>query len=847
MSAFLILVSASIVLGVVISLYQKLNEFSDGLGQLNKSISRLGIQFDRLSDNLTASNIANKKAAGLNADQNGASTQISASDVLPGFVPPAPEPRPEVPPVLPPIVPSEPALKEKPILFESFVPPALAADSATGVAPDSAAGTAPDSAAGISASEAVTSAVASAAAAAATSDRPVESEIFNAILEPTDYPIPDQPSSSPLAIEPMLQRLNEIHAYDKKRHEPGPEPTNPALEALRTGIDEESVDIFQRGWNWLVLGKEKLEAGDQIEYVAASNWLTRLGMIVLVLGLGFFIKYSIDQGWLVPKMRLLGTTVIGLLMYCIGLRLWHGVRNILGQALIAGGAAVLYFSAYASSEIFALIRPETSFACSIAITAMLVGSALRRRSELIGTLGFLGAYSTPFMFDIEPSSPYPLLSYLCLLGLGLAVIRRRQSWVIPVWIAYFGTWILFFCLYNQLMERPLDSGWNNPFAFVFCGLGAILFAELHFCAVGRLIHRERGLSLWEILLIVVNALFFYGVSVGFLLYFLPDGLQKTLSDRTYLSIDALSWIRAGFGVGMAAFFFLQSLFLGAGQGLSRRLWVVCTGLGFLLLGLAVPELLSPEWLIPSWLLELTAFLYIALRGESAFLSWPVRIVTLVLAFAATFIVAVASYWISPEVFLNKDMFCDSSLRAITSFDYGSKTGYWQTIPERLVRFLIPAFCLLIQSWISYRAWRAAVSIGVDGSVTAKPEYQNALESGWLTWSLGYAGVVGGIGGIALFDFLTFETNLGFGVFCNPMRLGAISVLWTLVALGLIIFGLWKNYKPIRIVGLIFFGIILWKIFAVDLSQLDQIYRIIAMVLLGLLTLFGGSLYLGRKS
>jgi uncharacterized membrane protein len=48
---------------------------------------------------------------------------------------------------------------------------------------------------------------------------------------------------------------------------------------------------------------------------------------------------------------------------------------------------------------------------------------------------------------------------------------------------------------------------------------------------------------------------------------------------------------------------------------------------------------------------------------------------------------------------------------------------------------------------------------------------------------------------------------------------------------------------VRYLGLGLFAIVVWKVFFLDLSQLDQIYRIVAFLLLGILVLAGSFVYL----
>jgi uncharacterized membrane protein len=68
-------------------------------------------------------------------------------------------------------------------------------------------------------------------------------------------------------------------------------------------------------------------------------------------------------------------------------------------------------------------------------------------------------------------------------------------------------------------------------------------------------------------------------------------------------------------------------------------------------------------------------------------------------------------------------------------------------------------------------------------------------------------------------------------------------LWSLFALGMIITGIAKNNRELRYLGLGLIAVVTWKIFFNDLARLDQLYRIIAFILLGVLILSGSFVYL----
>lgn len=73
--------------------------------------------------------------------------------------------------------------------------------------------------------------------------------------------------------------------------------------------------------------------------------------------------------------------------------------------------------------------------------------------------------------------------------------------------------------------------------------------------------------------------------------------------------------------------------------------------------------------------------------------------------------------------------------------------------------------------------------------------------------------------------------------------GGISVLWTLFAFSFITCGIWKRLRAIRIVGLALFAIVAIKVFTVDLAHMPALYRVIALMVIGVLLLLGAFAYL----
>jgi uncharacterized membrane protein len=70
----------------------------------------------------------------------------------------------------------------------------------------------------------------------------------------------------------------------------------------------------------------------------------------------------------------------------------------------------------------------------------------------------------------------------------------------------------------------------------------------------------------------------------------------------------------------------------------------------------------------------------------------------------------------------------------------------------------------------------------------------------------------------------------------------LSAFWGIVGLAAIVGGLVRDVRELRLAGLALLGIGVAKVFAYDLPELDQLYRVLSLVALGLLLLSGAYAY-----
>ncbi|MBE2187640.1 MAG: DUF2339 domain-containing protein, partial [Rhodothermales bacterium] len=158
-----------------------------------------------------------------------------------------------------------------------------------------------------------------------------------------------------------------------------------------------------------------------------EDMLGKVGIVLLLVGVVFFLKWTIDQGWLTPGVRVLGAAALGAALVAGGLRL-RTSRPALAGVLAGGGLAALYGSLFAASLLYGMMAPGVALALAALVAAASVGLAVWADLPLLATVGTLGALALPLVIYEDPASLRLTLGFVALVVAGGTAAWYRTRW-----------------------------------------------------------------------------------------------------------------------------------------------------------------------------------------------------------------------------------------------------------------------------------------------------------------------------------------------------------------------------------------------------------------------------------
>ena len=167
-----------------------------------------------------------------------------------------------------------------------------------------------------------------------------------------------------------------------------------------------------------------------------TQWVVWAGGIALALGGFFLVRYSIEQGWFGPGMRVLLAGAVALALIAAGEwtrrhEILTGVTGLpkahIPSVLTAAGTAIAYADVYAAYALYGFIGAGIAFLLLGAVALGTLAAALLHGPALAG-LGLIGAFVTPLIVATETPNYWALYLYLAVVTAASFGLARAKLW-----------------------------------------------------------------------------------------------------------------------------------------------------------------------------------------------------------------------------------------------------------------------------------------------------------------------------------------------------------------------------------------------------------------------------------
>lgn len=187
----------------------------------------------------------------------------------------------------------------------------------------------------------------------------------------------------------------------------------------------------------LVEEKKKV---DYEKYIG-ENLFGKIGILVLVVGMGLFVKYAIDKNWINEVFRTVLGFVVGGGLLVLSQRLKNTYRTF--SSLLAGGAfAIFYVTVAMAYHYYGLFSQAAAFVILVVLTVLMsLLSVVYNRREL-AVIGLVGGFIAPFLVSNGMGNYQVLFTYLTILNVGMFGLSLYKKWgELPV-IGFVATYVI---------------------------------------------------------------------------------------------------------------------------------------------------------------------------------------------------------------------------------------------------------------------------------------------------------------------------------------------------------------------------------------------------------------------
>lgn len=310
--------------------------------------------------------------------------------------------------------------------------------------------------------------------------------------------------SPPIQVKPPIREY--VPPPRSAQNQPPPEPqqsTQPKYQ-YQSQTPPISQPNFTKSRSTSYTTQEK----NNLEKFIGENLISKIGILILIIGVAIGAKYAIDNNWISPLMRIVFGYLVGFGLIGFAVKLKEKYLNF-SAVLLSGGMATMYFITYFAYSYYNLISQISAFSVMLIFTIFTVLAAIIYNRQVIAQIGLVGAYAIPFLLSENTGRVEILFTYTAIINIGILAISAKKYWKSLFYSSFIFTWISFAAWYFAKYQPAQDF----TLALTFLGINFAIF-YLTFL-VYKLLNHET-LEVENIFFILSNSFIFFGLGYSIL-------------------------------------------------------------------------------------------------------------------------------------------------------------------------------------------------------------------------------------------------------------------------------------------------------------------------------------------
>lgn len=330
--------------------------------------------------------------------------------------------------------------------------------------------------------------------------------------------------------------------------------------------------------------RENLVKSDFEKFIG-ENLISKIGILILIIGVAIGAKYAIDHEMISPLTRIVLGYAMGAGLMAFAIKLKSKYENF-SAVLVSGAIAIMYFITYAAYDFYSLIPQPLAFALMVIFTSFTVVAAIKYDKQVIAHIGLVGAYGVPFLLSNGSGQVGVLFTYMAIINIGILILSFKKFWKPLLYVSFILTWIIFL---SWRMNLPNE----NQFFLLSLLFSGVFFITFYVTNLAYKVSKQEIFGLSDVALILLNAFIYYVIGYSIL-------------SQNKNSVELLGL----FTLANAVIHFVVSVIIYKRKLADRNLFYLILATVITFITMAIPVQLDGGWVTIFWTIEASILFYL---------------------------------------------------------------------------------------------------------------------------------------------------------------------------------------------------------------------------------------------